>query len=281
MEEKNVKRVFYESTGNDIPYQKEFFEYHPTVSFDKELPVPSLLLWEIYEKLSYPDVLLWDEERTSINMVSSLIKSIPFVEQAYLAWSLSFWNSTWPVDIVVVSNTKRVWFVKILLEVLLWAINVFQKNRWLLLFRLVLVTDRVRSDCSWMKKGIWDLMSAYWIWHLVVIYEQYNHWWDQFFSSNAWIRYAIPNHPLRSCINLWVQTRQWMWRVRKILEWWFSWIVWDWLDAVFFAGYLMFKKVWYRYEKVRRVAPYAWWDSLQSDRALLRRKVFSKTKRDS
>lgn len=278
--EQNAQRIFYTSIGAEIPYQRNFFSYDPDAHTNNEKKHPVLVRWEECKKLSYSE-LLGEETIKQIDSFSTWMQCLPFVEQVFLAWWVTFWEKSWIIDIVVVSNTKRMRCVKIMLMITLYFFNMYWKKKTESALRLSLMVDRVWSDCSWIRSWVWDLMSPYWIAHLVCVYEQYEQWSTQFFKANAWIQYTLPNHPLRSVIQLGVVQRTWIYALRKRVESLFWWILWDWLNGIIFQVHTLFSNEAYRYEKTSRATPWVWWENIRSKRSLLKRKVSKKKYGDS
>lgn len=273
--EQAAQRIFYTSINADIPTQKHFFVYNPDTQKNNKEKTPILIWWDESQVRSYDD---WLSDLTIrwLFLLAWGMQYIPFVEQLFVAWSPTFWKTTWIVDLVVVSNTKRTWVVKIFVKMCVFFHNMlYAKKTWNSL-RLSLVIDRVWSDCSWIRKWVWDLMSPYWIAHLVTIYEQYENSSRQFFESNAWISYTLPKHPLCSVINLWLKKICGHNRIRRSIEWLLAWWVGDWLDTMLFQIHLFIQKSSYRYEKTCRATPWVWGDVVDSKRSLLKWKVSKK-----
>lgn len=278
--EQNAQRIFYESIDANTPYQKEFFGYDPLGYSTQKESSSVLVWWEDRKQLSYTDWLS-PETLKVLDLFSMILLWVPFVEQAFIAWWATFWESNWPIDIVVVSNTRRVRIVKICITMVLVVLNISMKKKNSCVLRLSLLVDRVHSDCSWVRSWVWDLMSTYRIAHCSAIYEQYEEWSSQFFKANTWIKYTIPTHPLCSVIRLWVIKKQGRSVFRKWLESLFSWVVGDWINSIFFYFNTMFSGLWYRYEKISRAAPWVWWEQIKSKRSLLKWKISQKKIVDS
>jgi hypothetical protein len=277
--EQDAQRIFYTSIDADIPYQKQFFWYDPEIQKSNEEQTPVLVWWVQENKLSYEEWLDASIIRV-LNLFSVCMQYIPFVEQVFVGWWVTFGETSWVIDLVVVSNTQRTWLVKTVLSLIVVMLNIYASKNTPHTLRLSLVVDRVRSDCSWIRLWVWDLMSPYRIAHLTTLYEQYEHWSSQFFKANAWIQYTLPFHPLYSVITLWIQRIYGSSRIRRVIESLFSWTFGDILNGVFFQLHLLFSNKAYRYDKTLWASPWVGWETIKSRRSLLKRKV-SKKQRDS
>lgn len=273
--------LLYELLWVEHPAQKKFFEYSPKTSlkqnnYDHSTP---WIRWEELTQASY--VSSFNEDiALLLNRLWRWCRWIPFIENVFLAWSPTFGNYNDFYDVVVITNVRRVWLSKILVQLFIFLITLASKEKKWASLRLTLVVDRLHIDLQWIRRGVWDLMSVYWLAHLVPLYLQHEntHW--MLFDANKRITYLLPYHPLCPVINLWVPVHEWTTKLRNGFEQILSTIIWNSLDWILYTFHSIRKDSNFRYDKTAWISPWVWWDKSLSRILMIQRKMILKSDKD-
>lgn len=275
---KNNSRLIYTLLWVELPAQKKFLEYSPKTTINEnnyDYSTP-WVWWEELTQASY--VCSYDAEISELlDRLWRWCRWIPFIENVFLAWSSTFGRYEDFYDIVVVTNVRRVWVSKIFIQFYIFVITQFSKQKKSKELRLVLVVDRLHIDLQWIRRGVGDLMSVYWLAHLVPIYFQHQDTQSMLFDANKRITYLLPYHPLCAVINLWIQVYEWMSNIRRSLEYILSSSFWDGIDWIVYTFHSLRKKDGFHSDKTAWISPWVWWDKNLSRTVRIQWKMMQKS----
>jgi hypothetical protein len=243
------------------PAQKKFLEYSPKTKLNQngyDYSTP-WIRWEELTQASYA-LSLDENTATLLHRLWRWCRWIPFIENVFLAWSPTFGMYDDFYDIVVVTNVRRVWLSKVLIQLFILLITLTSKEKEWTSLRLALVVDRLHIDLQWIRRGVGDLMSVYWLAHLVPVYLQHENTQWMLFDANKRITYLLPYHPLCPVINLGMPVYEWTTKIRQGIEKILSTIVWDSLDWIMYISHSFRKHLDFRYDKTAWISPWVWWD---------------------
>lgn len=278
---KNHGWLLYTLLWVECPAQKKFLEYSPKTTlkqneYDHSTP---WIRWEELTQASY-----WlsfdDATATLLRKLWRWCRWIPFVENVFLAWPSTFGVYDGFYDIVVVTNVRRVWLSKILVQLFIFIITHTSGEKKKKSLRLALVVDRLHIDLQWIRRGVGDLMSVYRLAHLVPLYLQHENTQGMLFYSNKRITYLLPYHPLCPVINLGIPVYEWTTRFRKGLEQLLSAVFWDSLNWVVYSFHTLRKRLDFRYDKTAWISPWVWWDKNVCRTLMIQRKMMLKSDED-
>jgi hypothetical protein len=72
-----------------------------------------------------------------------------------------------------------------------------------------------------------DIYLAYWIAHLVLIYQPDEEVNNSFFESNKWVKWILPNYQEKQTISLWIKPFTWNTKFKNIIEALGNWFQWN------------------------------------------------------
>lgn len=223
---------FYEIMNYPVPKNDElFFQYSKTQptsinkvlkDIDKEQPENS---FSRDKKSEY-----MDEYLNEIKRLKSTFQSIPFVEQIFLCNSISFnaLDENSDIDLFIVAKPWRIWSVKfrsMILFVLKWAKRIWKITRKKICLSFF-ITSNSQNLYSISLPSL-DIYLAYWIAHLVLIYQPGKEINNSFFESNKWMKWILPNYQERQTISLWINPFYWNTKFKDIVEKLWNWFLWD------------------------------------------------------
>ena len=216
---------FYEIMGYPIPKNAElYFQYSSTKTLtsskstlsvdDCNYSLTSSFSWN--KKSKYMDEYLQE-----INRLKSIFQSIPFVHQIFLCNSISF-NSLGDnsdIDLFIVANPWRIWTVKFR-SMILFALK-GSKRIWSRIRKKIclsfFITSNNQNLYSISLPSI-DVYLAYWISHLVLIYQKEEKNNPEFFEQNWWVRWILPNYQWKQTISLWIDYFTWNTKFKNFME---------------------------------------------------------------
>jgi hypothetical protein len=77
-----------------------------------------------------------------------------------------------------------------------------------------------------------DIYLAYWIAHLVLIYQPNDTLNNSFFESNKWVKWILPNYQEKQTISLWINPFSWNTKFKNIMESLWDWLLWNIFEAL-------------------------------------------------
>lgn len=218
---------FYEIMGYPIPFDAElYFQYSSTQKSKKNLNKNvSSRHFSRDKKSQYLDEYLQEIQR-----LKTTFQSIPFVEQIFLCNSISFnaLDENSDIDLFIIAKPWRIWSVKfwsMVLFTLKWA-----KRFWKKIRKKICLSFFVTSDAQNLypiSLPSLDVYLAYWIAHLVLIYQPDNQVNNSFFQSNKRVKWILPNYQEKQTISLWINPFSWNTKFKNVVETLGDWFLWN------------------------------------------------------
>lgn len=216
---------FYEIMNYPIPLNSELFFQSEKIRSYYHDNLENLPKFSWDKKSKY-----MDEYIEEIIKLENIFKSIPFVEQIFLCNSITFnaLDKDSDIDLFIIAKPWRIWSVKfwsMLLFLLKWA-----KRFWKNIRKKICLSFFITSDCQNLypiSLQTIDIYLAYWITHLVLIYQPDESINNNFFSQNKWVKWILPNYQEKQTISLWINPIYWNTKFKKIIEKIWNWFIGD------------------------------------------------------
>lgn len=216
---------FYEIMNYPIPLNSELYFQVAENKNKKNIQYNNQLKFSWDKKSQY-----MDEYLEEIIRLEKVFKSIPFVDQIFLCNSITFnkLDENSDIDLFIIAKPWRIWSVKfwsMLLFSLKWA-----KRFWKNIRKKVCLSFFITSDylnLYSISLPTVDIYLAYWISHLVLIYQPNETVNKSFFSQNKWVKWILPNFQEKQTISLWIDPLYWNTKFKNVLEKIWSWFFWD------------------------------------------------------
>ena len=213
--------IFYEIMKYPVPAQSDFF-----------------VLWKKIDTKDTYDNKKFSREKEGqylqnyiekIKKYSKLYKSIPFVSEIFLCNSISFnaLKQDSDIDIFIVAKEKSIWrarFFSMLYFTFLWLKRSLSNKKEKFCLSFYITQDNKNLYPIILKDKV-DIYLAYWLAHLVPLYQERLDSWSMY-KNNPWFKSYLPNHPEKYCINLWIKTVHGSTKSKEILEKIFGWAFW-------------------------------------------------------
>ena len=227
---------FYEIMNYPVPKNAElFFQYSDTEHTNTNKMLKNLDEDKIGEWFSRDKESEYMEEYLKeIKRLKSTFQSIPFVEQIFLCNSISFnaLDENSDIDLFIIAEPGRIRTVKfwsMLLFTLKWAKRFWKKTRKKICLSFFITSDS--QNLYPISLPSLDIYLAYWIAHLVLIYQPNKEINNSFFENNKWVKWILPNYQEKQTISLWIDYFSWNTKFKKVMEtlWnWFLWNIFEW-----------------------------------------------------
>lgn len=214
---------FYEIMDYPIPKNAELFLQYT----DNQRSKVNNLLKNIYkesednsfsrdQKSEY-----MDEYLKEIKRLKSIFQSIPFVEQIFLCNSISFnaLDENSDIDLFIIAKPWRIRTVKFLSMILFalkWAKRFWKKTRKKICLSFFITSNS--QNLYPISLPSLDIYLAYWIAHLVLIYQPNEKNSNSFFENNKWVKWILPNYQEKQTISLWIKPFSWNTKFKNIME---------------------------------------------------------------
>ena len=267
----NKEYQFYEMMWYPTPFNKEFFAYFGE---------PKSLIGG--------EPLALSRGKSSVGLVLAqdafhkrwwIWRYIPYVELVALTWEVSFNSDNieyiW-LRIVVSSN--RLWSVHVLVKVVLWLMNLRQKRKWWLEFKLVTMHEQDDLNVYGFKDAEYDIIPVYQLSHLSLWYQKFWSTYRNIFESNNWLQEYLPHHPLQFVIGCGQKLVSWKSKFGTFFEKFFSNVIGDFIHFLFkkvsIVWLLVLKKFWRT--NARMQDGIIWHDIWNKQQYMLRWKVMRK-----
>ena len=225
---------FYEIMDYPVPKNAElFFQYS-----DTELTNNNKILKDIEKNNSFS----WnkkseymDEYLKEINRLKTTFKSIPFVEQIFLCNSISFnaLDNNSDIDLFIIAQHWRIRTVKfrsMILFALKWAKRIWKNSRKKICLSFFITSNS--QNLYPISLPTLDVYLAYWIAHLVLIYQPTEKINNSFFENNKWVKWILPNYQEKQTISLWINPFIWNTKLKKIIESLWNWLLWNMFEVI-------------------------------------------------
>ena len=227
---------FYEIMNYPVPKNAElFFQYSDTEHTNTNKMLKNLdedKIWEWFSRDKESEYM--EEYLKEIKRLKSTFQSIPFVEQIFLCNSISFnaLDENSDIDLFIIAEPGRIRTVKfwsMLLFTLKWAKRFWKKTRKKICLSFFITSDS--QNLYPISLPSLDIYLAYWIAHLVLIYQPNKEINNSFFENNKWVKWILPNYQEKQTISLWIDYFSWNTKFKKVMEtlWnWFLWNIFEW-----------------------------------------------------
>ena len=171
-----------------------------------------------------------DEYLKEIKRLKKTFQSIPFVEQIFLCNSISFnaLDKNSDIDLFIISQPWRIRTVKfrsMILFALKWAKRFWKNSRKKICLSFFITSNS--QNLYPISLPTLDIYLAYWIAHLVLIYQPNDTINNSFFESNKWIKWILPNYQKKQTISLWINPFSWNTKFKKTMESIWTWLLWN------------------------------------------------------
>lgn len=222
---KNIPPLhFYEVMGYPTPINKNIFYYKQnTKEKNNGNAYKSKNKFSREKKSKY-----MDEYISFINKYDWLYKSLPFIEEIYLANSISFnaLTENSDIDLFVITKSNRIRTSRLITSILfyiLWIKRTSTKERKR--FCLSFFIDENNKNLK--KISIWDndIYFFYRIAHLIPLYS--NNWNFTIYQKNIRIKEYLPNITTWINISIWNKIVSNNSPLKASLEYIFWWKFWD------------------------------------------------------
>lgn len=230
---KNSNELFYETMNYPIPDKDTMAFFQFWAGLDDT--------WFAYnaEECS---LFNRDGEGEYMNSYRDFLKSyqyiwkyIPFVEQVYLANSITFnaLHKDSDIDLFIITKHKRLRIVRFLTWFILWLFWISRYwNRKVKKLCLSFYVSHSHTNLYSILLQPLDIYLVYWLAHLVPYYSYYIKDSDTIWKKNKWLKWFLPHHPLKQVIRLWIPCEFWSFYVRDVLERILRWVIWDIFESV-------------------------------------------------
>jgi predicted nucleotidyltransferase len=219
MENTNNTLLFYEIMKYPVPTQRQYFVYgekkiESNTSFTLAWPSRTDINPVVEEYVQY------------IKKRQRLLWSLPFIKTIYLCNSITFNHLTEQsdIDIFIVTQKKALRRARFGSAIILRILGLKrgkhqQKKKFCLSFY---ITEDHQNLYNISLPNTTDIYLAYWITHLVPIYEEIK-WNATIYSHNTRIKSILPNTPGEQAIFLDLPCLYGKSNLKKFLEWIQKW----------------------------------------------------------
>ena len=223
---------FYEIMNYPVPKNTElFFQYSDTEPTNANKLLKNVNedgLWDSFSRDQKSEYM--DEYLKEVKRLKSTFQSIPFVEQIFLCNSISFnaLDENSDIDVFIIAEPWRIWTVKfwsMILFTLKWAKRIWKKSRKKICLSFFITSDS--QNLYPISLPTLDIYLAYWIAHLVLIYQPDEKLNNSFFESNKWVKWILPNYQEKQTISLWIDQFHWNTKFKDIIETLWDWFLWN------------------------------------------------------
>ena len=221
---------FYEIMNYPVPKDAElFFQYSDTESTNK--PLRHKLEDKQNNSFSRDKKSEYmDEYLKEIKRLKSTFQSIPFVKQIFLCNSISFnaIDKNSDIDLFIIAEPWRIRTVKfrsMILFTLKWAKRFWKRSRKKICLSFFITSDS--QNLYSISLPTLDIYLAYWVAHLVLIYQQNDTFDNSFFENNKWVKWILPNYQEKQTISLWINPFSWNTKFKNIMKTLWNWFLWN------------------------------------------------------
>lgn len=177
--------------------------------------------------------LYMDEYLQEIEKLKPILKSIPFIEHIYLCNSITFnsLNKESDIDLFIIATPWRIRTVKfwsMLLLTFKWAKRFWNNKRKKICLSFFITSDS--SNLYNISLPSTDIYLAYWIAHLVLIYQSDKSNNSNIFLQNKRVKWILPNFQEKQTISLWINPMYWKSKFKIMYEKIWQSIIWDILE---------------------------------------------------
>ena len=223
---------FYEIMNYPVPKEAElFFQFSDTQSTNENKLLKDSKkeytknIFSRDKKSEYMDEYLKEVKR-----LKSVFQSIPFVEQIFLCNSISFnaLDKNSDIDLFIITKPWRIRTVKfrsMILFALKWAKRFWKRSRKKICLSFFITSDS--QNLYPISLPTLDIYLAYWISHLVLIYQPNDTLNNSFFENNKWVKWILPNYQEKQTISLWINPFSWNTKSKNIMEALWNWFLWN------------------------------------------------------
>ena len=214
---------FYEIMDYPIPKNPElFFQYSDTQAPNENKFLRNSTKEDSKNTFSRDKKCEYmDEYLKEIKRLESTFQSIPFVEQIFLCNSISFnaLDKNSDIDLFIIAKPWRLRTVKfrsMILFALKWAKRFWKNSRKKICLSFFITSNS--QNLYAISLPTLDIYLAYWISHLVLIYQPNDTINNSFFESNKWVKWILPNYKEKQTISLWINPFSWNTKFKNIME---------------------------------------------------------------
>ncbi len=223
---------FYEIMNYPVPKKAElFFQYSDTERTNLNKMLKNIRKDESENFFSWDkESEYMDEYIQEIKRLKSTFQSIPFVEQIFLCNSISFnaLDNNSDIDLFIIAEPWRIRTVKfrsMILFTLKWAKRFWKKSRKKICLSFFITSDS--QNLYPISLSSLDIYLAYWIAHLVLIYQPEEELNNSFFENNKRIKWILPNYQEKQTISLWINPFSWNTNFKNTMENLGNWFLWN------------------------------------------------------
>lgn len=215
----NIDNLFYKIMKYPKPINSDFF-----------------LLWK---KTKHTDPINSKFSRTEknkymekfINIINKhwkLYKSLPFVKDIYICNSLSFnaIKRDSDIDLFIITkknSIRRARFFSAIYFKILWLKRGFKNKKQKFCLSFYLTEDNTNLYPLLIDNT--DIYLTHRLGHLVPLYQELGYH-DNIYKNNQRLKWVMPNHPQKHCINIWNNFFEWKTKSKILMEKIFGWYVW-------------------------------------------------------
>ena len=223
---------FYEIMKYPVPKNNElFFQYSKTETTNANKMLKNIDEDETENWFSRDQKSEYmDEYLQEIKRLKSTFQSIPFVEQIFLCNSISFnaLDENSDIDLFIIAKPWRIRTVKfrsMILFALKWAKRLWKRTRKKICLSFFITSEA--QNLYPISLSSLDIYLAYWIVHLVLIYQPDEKVNNSFFENNKWVKWILPNYQEKQTITLWIEPFTWNTKFKNIIETLGNWFQWN------------------------------------------------------
>lgn len=208
-----------------LPLEKDFFAYHSK----RKVWLPSR--FSRFSRKEKPNLM--EDFLAFLSKWKFLYRNFPFVEEIFLANSISF-NALTPnsdIDLFVITKEGKIWTARLLMSLILrvfWLKRTAKREYQC--FCLSFFVDRRKTDLEPLLLHERDIYLPYWIAHLTSLYQEKRS--NSLFEKNAWILRFLPNFPLQQLISLGWNMLEGRGKFKTCLEFLLNGKFWDCLEKI-------------------------------------------------
>lgn len=227
---------FYEIMNYPVPKDAELFFQYSDIQHTNDNKLLKDISWDNQNNSFSRDKKskYMEEYLKEVKRLKPTFQSIPFVEQIFLCNSISFnaLDENSDIDLFIIAKPWRIRTVKfrsMILFTLKWAKRFWKKSRKKVCLSFFITSDQ--ENLYTISLPSLDIYLAYWVAHLVLIYQPENVINNSFFESNKWVKWILPNYQEKQTISLWINPFSWNTKLKNIMEvlWnWFLWNIFEW-----------------------------------------------------
>lgn len=228
---------FYEIMKYPVPKNNElFFQYSKTEPTNANKMLKNIDEDETGDWFSRDQKSEYmDEYLKEINRLKSTFQSIPFIEQIFLCNSISFnaLDKNSDIDLFIIAKPWRIRTVKfrsMILFTLKWAKRLWKRTRKKICLSFFITSEA--QNLYPISLPSLDVYLAYWIAHLVLIYQPDEEVNNSFFESNKWVKWILPNYQEKQTISLGIQPFTWNTKFKNIIETLGNWFLWNLFERI-------------------------------------------------